>query len=353
MSSSGPGEASTPAEGKDKRQRFERVLSRVKTVLKRGESSMSSKRQSQSVPSSQQPEAFEKPVQATKKSEPTAADKTTANRAKYENMAGVTKMSRSQLLEERAKKLGERFGLELTATDYQPKATSTADDTVLRMDKSIRMRVRRSCHKCDTVFTQAKECPSCQHVRCSQCVRHPPKRTEAELQASRERRAAILKANKENAPIIPDWDYEYNAKDFVLTRPRKTVPGELVHRKPRQRVRRNCHECQTLFAVGVKVCQNCEHVRCTDCPRDPAKKDKYPFGYPGDEFGPYSIPHYECTKCKSIYPTGAEDGVECKKCGNPKSDDSPRAKPRKVEPEPDPEIMKKINEKLEALRVSA
>lgn len=282
-------------------------------------------------------------------------------------MAGVSKLSKNQLLEERAKKLGERFGLELTSAEWQ---TVSPDETVLRMDKSIRMRVRRTCHKCSTTFTHAKECPSCQHVRCTKCVRHPPKRTEAELAASRERRAALIKANKENAPIIPDWN-EKPEKKMVLTRPRKNGP-DLVHRKPRQRVRRNCHECQKMFISGNKTCEGCGHIRCTDCPRDPyvfypqyhslhepltncndrAKKDKYPFGYPGDEFGPNSIPHYECEKCKTLYPTNAANGTECKSCGNPKTDASPRAKPRKVEPEPDPEILKQIQLKLSALSVT-
>jgi hypothetical protein len=49
------------------------------------------------------------------------------------------------------------------------------------------------------------------------------------------------------------------------------VPGapDLVLKKPTQRVRRTCHQCQTLFAPHTKTCANCSHVRCTDCPRDP------------------------------------------------------------------------------------
>jgi hypothetical protein len=353
MSAPAPGGASTPVEGKEKKG-FGRVLSRVKTVLKRGEGS-SSKRQSQ-VLSGPKPTAAASTTAAgttsktetTKKTEQTAADRSAAARAKYEAMAGVSKLSKNQLLEERAKKLGERFGLELTSAEWQ---TTSPDETVLRMDKSIRMRVRRTCHKCSTTFTHAKECPNCQHVRCTKCVRHPPKRTEAELAASRERRAAIIKANKENAPIIPDWD-DRPEKGLVLTRPRKTGGQDLVHRKPRQRVRRTCHECKTMFVTGTKTCGGCGHVRCTDCPRDPPKKDKYPFGYPGDEFGPSSIPHYECVKCRTLYPTNAAHGTECKSCTTAKSDDSPRAKPRKVEPEPDPEILKQIQLKLSALKVT-
>jgi hypothetical protein len=55
--------------------------------------------------------------------------------------------------------------------------------------------------------------------------------------------------------------------------------------------------------------------------------------------------------CKTLFPTGAENGTKCRICQTEKSDDSPRAAPRKVEPEPDPEIMKKIEEKLRALKV--
>lgn len=82
------------------------------------------------------------------------------------------------------------------------------------------------------------------------------------------------------------------------------------------------------------------------------KKTKYPLGYPGDVFGPNSVPHFECLKCRTLYPTEAENGTKCKKCGTEKSDDSPRAQPRKVEPEPDPEVMKSLGEKLAALRVA-
>lgn len=191
-------------------------------------------------------------------------------------MEGVSKLTRSQLFEERAKKLGERYGLDIKLSELQ---TGSPDDTVLRMDKPIRMRVRRTCHKCSATFSSAKECPNCQHARCTKCTRYPPKRTEAEIIASRERRAAIIKANKENAPIIPDYSYAYDDKKIVLTRPSKTGGQDLVHKKPRQRVRRTCHECQTLYISGNKTCDKCGHVRCTDCPRDPYVTPVYFISY--------------------------------------------------------------------------
>jgi hypothetical protein len=337
MSSQQQEAPSAPKEQKEKKG-LGKFLSRAKTVLKRGEGS--SKRFSTM---SAQAGAPSKPAEAKS----TPLTKAQEARARYEAMQGVSKLSKSELLEERAKKLGERFGLELSVNEWQ---TATPDDTVLRMDKPIRMRVRRTCHKCNATFSAAKECPNCQHVRCTKCSRHPGKRTEEERIASREKRAALIKAQKENAPIIPD--YSVKPKQVALKKPSKTGGQDLVYKKPRQRVRRTCHECQTVFVTGIKTCDKCGHLRCTDCPRDPPKKDKYPLGYPGDVFGPKSVPHYECENCKTLYPTGADNGVACRKCGKEKSDASARAQPRKVEPEPDPEILKQLEARLGALKVA-
>ena len=174
-------------------------------------------------------------------------------------------MPRSQIYEERARKLGERFGLEIPKSEWH----STEGDA-LRVEKPIRMRVRRTCHKCGVVFGAARECPGCEHVRCTKCARHPPRRTDEEKAASRVKRAAIIKANKENAPIIADYRIDAAKKeDIVLRRARKAEVQDLVYKKPRQRIRRNCHQCGTLFVKGSKDCEKCGHVRCSDCPRDP------------------------------------------------------------------------------------
>ncbi|KAL6808031.1 hypothetical protein GGI42DRAFT_262163 [Trichoderma sp. SZMC 28013] len=356
MSSSAQPEGSLPKAEKEKKG-IGKVFSKVKGVWRRGDSA-GSKRQSPAVATSAAVNVSDvaAPVTIT---EPRVEDapkspsishvavKTSEARAAYENMAGVNKLSKLELFEERAKKLNERFGLEIQPMQWH---NAIPSDTVLRMDKPIRMRIRRTCHRCNATFGAAKECPNCNHNRCTKCTRYPPKLSEAEAIASRERRAAKIKANRENAPIQPDYGPE--DKKFVLTRPSKTGGQDLVHKKPRQRVRRTCHECQTLFTAGTKTCERCSHVRCTDCPRDPPKKDKYPFGYPGDEFGPNSVPHYECEKCKAVYPTDAANGTECRKCKNPKSKSSPRARPRKVEPIPDPDVVKQIQVKLDSLKVT-
>ena len=172
-----------------------------------------------------------------------------------------TKIPRSQIFAERAKKLGEMYGLELKPSEWH-----STEGHVIRVEKPIRMRVHRKCHLCTTSFGLGKECPKCKHPRCKQCPRVPAKRTEAEREESRKKRAAIIKERAEKAPIIPDWDP--TPKKIVLKRPAKEGGQDLYYRKPRQRIRRTCCECKALF-TGSKTCGGCQHTRCTDCPRDP------------------------------------------------------------------------------------
>lgn len=305
------------------------MLTRVKTVFKSREPARDSKRLS-AAPAKAGP------------STTTAAPSTSraaAETKKDDQAPAPTKIPRFQIYEERAKKLGERYGLEIKPSEWY-----STEGHALRVEKPIRVRVHRECHKCGHTFGVAKECPSCQHVRCKECQRRPPKRTEAEREASRRNRAALLKERAENPPIIPDWNPI--EKKVVLTRPAKRGGQDLVHKKPRQRVRRNCCQCETLFITHNKTCPGCQHVRCTDCPRDPPKKDKYPYGYPGDEFGAKSIPRYECKECKTVFPADATAETECSKCSHKMGDNSARAKPRRVEPEPDPEVWKSLQAKL-------
>ncbi|CAH0021944.1 unnamed protein product [Clonostachys rhizophaga] len=345
MSSSGPpGGGRTPLKEEKKEKSFTKLLTRARTILKR---EGSSKRGSGS--GLGETEAPKEPPKAAAPPQLTSAQ---AARARYEGLQGVSRLSKAALFEERAKKLGERYGLEIKTTDWKTITIDPADDTVLRVNKPIRMRVRRTCHRCEANFTTTKECPSCQHTRCVKCTRYPPRRTEEEKIASRERRAELIRTQKENAPLIVD--YRIDQKPVVLKKPSKTGGQDLIYKKPRQRVRRNCHECARLFPPGSKTCEGCGHIRCTDCPRDPPKKDKYPLGYPGDEFGPSSVPHFECHSCKTLYPPGSENGTKCKSCGQEKTAASVRARPRKVEPEIelDPAILEKIEARLQALRVS-
>jgi hypothetical protein len=49
-----------------------------------------------------------------------------------------------------------------------------------------------------------------------------------------------------------------------------------TYKKVRMLVRWYCHNCDQLFMRGSKTCSSCEHSRCDDCRRVPAKKVKSP-----------------------------------------------------------------------------
>lgn len=123
------------------------------------------------------------------------------------------------------------------------------------------MRIHRQCHRCHTTFGSSKTCVGCEHTRCTKCPRYPPKKTSD-------------KKGKE--PAVPgtgviEADNYWGLRDVIELRKPNPRPGgqPLVRKKPMQRVRRTCHECQTMFTASAKICANCQHVRCADCPRDP------------------------------------------------------------------------------------
>ncbi|KAG6002479.1 hypothetical protein E4U54_000882, partial [Claviceps lovelessii] len=110
----------------------------------------------------------------------------------------VSKMSKMKISEERARKLGERYGAVFEPTDF---LNMDPTETVHRVDKPIRMRPTEA----------ADTSPNLEEM-------------EAE---------AVVEANRENSAILADlfWgDYQPQLK-----RPSKTGGQDLVHRKPRQR----------------------------------------------------------------------------------------------------------------------
>lgn len=96
-----------------------------------------------------------------------------------------------------------------------------------RVPKNIRMRVRYTCHNCQTSFGHDKTCISCQHQRCAKCTRYPPKK-------DRKKRLAEPSA-------IPQPLSEENSQNCT------------------------CHECQTGFDKSAEECPNCHHKVCERC----------------------------------------------------------------------------------------
>jgi hypothetical protein len=157
------------------------------------------------------------------------------------------------------------------------------------------MRIHRNCHLCNTIFGRSRTC-TCGHNRCKLCPRYPLKKDKS---APMEGAGALAASG-----YIEVDDFASMTDNHVLTIPSRTGGQVLVRKKPVQRVRRTCHECSTLFKSGVKICTLCNHRRCADCPRDPAKKKYYPDGYPGDAPSATSIApiKYNCHKCNKTFP---------------------------------------------------
>lgn len=75
------------------------------------------------------------------------------------------------LMEEKARSLFAKYGLNMLPDDWSPYVREDAQ----RVEKKIRLRVRRTCHICSTVFGSDKLCKKCEHNRCKKCPRYPPK----------------------------------------------------------------------------------------------------------------------------------------------------------------------------------
>jgi hypothetical protein len=173
---------------------------------------------------------------------------------------GSKKVSRVDMHAERAQKMAERFRVPIDTAQWSAAAKEKSKD-VHRVEKPIRMRIHRHCHRCNTVFGGNKVCVSCEHVRCKNCPRSPPKKTEKKA-----KEAPVPVAHA----IEPDDYWNLRDEAIVLTKPSKNPGAQpLVKKKPMQRVRRTCCGCASLFVSGTKTCATCSHTRCADCPRDP------------------------------------------------------------------------------------
>ncbi|KAF3907746.1 hypothetical protein AA313_de0209408 [Arthrobotrys entomopaga] len=69
-----------------------------------------------------------------------------------------------------ARQLAEKHGIEIPEVWPYAERPHAGE----RVEKPIRMRVRRYCHVCRTAFGSDKSCSSCGHKRCIECPRSPP-----------------------------------------------------------------------------------------------------------------------------------------------------------------------------------
>ncbi|TGO34346.1 hypothetical protein BHYA_0201g00090 [Botrytis hyacinthi] len=379
MSSSAQGAPRAPAvptipttSNDDKKKGLSRVLGRMKTVLKRsdgskrlsfaGKSSTSTTTGGPSVPKSTDQASKSKsiskptptpepskeipipipavaetklPTDTTTKTTTSSATKQQQSKSKSQSQSQSqpqpqpqpTKVSRAEINAERARKLAERFQLQIEPHEWQ---SLTGEKDVWRIEKPIRMRIHRTCHKCDTTYGVNKICTNCEHPRCTKCPRYPLKKKD-------KGKTAIANTGPTKVEVDREWK---KSEKLIMTLPSQKVGGQpLVRKKPTQRVRRTCHECSTLFTAGSKICTTCSHTRCADCPRNPSKKKKYPDGYPGDQ--PSSTnKKFACHKCDKTFPqhSSSDPKTSMQEC-------------TRLVPEPDPEVLRRVEEKLRGLSI--
>lgn len=164
----------------------------------------------------------------------------------------MTSKDTSALQEEKAKALFAKYGLTLEPGEWTTPVTGGAP----RVEKQVRMRIHRTCHRCQTTFGPDRICSNCQHTRCKKCPRFPGSKTKA----SKGKGVAA-------GGVAVDDGKTKNGE--ALTMPHRGTGKEMTRRLPTQRVRRTCHACETLFVGKAIQCEKCKHTRCPKCPRDP------------------------------------------------------------------------------------
>lgn len=228
---------------------------------------------------------------------------------------------------ERARLIAKKHDVELTG-DWPLPAKPAGE----RVEKPIRMRVHRFCHRCEASFGGEKVCPSCSHKRCKNCPRTPAKKDKK------------TKSKKKEKDIYAG-----------LTLPNKSGGEPLVHKYIRHRVHWKCHKCENDFAGEVE-CKSCSHKRCKRCERDPPRKKKAAVeGDDGDGFATTSRPKvkgvikWTCHQCQNAY-TGTK---ECASCGHQRCKACQRERvTSSKQKEPQKTTTEQIGDALKAISIS-
>ncbi|KAL8727316.1 MAG: hypothetical protein Q9181_005757 [Wetmoreana brouardii] len=185
------------------------------------------------------------PVTTQQTTEPKTAKPENARLAQTAAASGT-------IQEERARALFAKYGLTLEPGEWTTPIKPDAE----RVEKKIRMRVHRQCHRCQTTFGPDRICSKCKHNRCKKCPRFPTKR-------AKESKGKGVATIEETGPSIK-----------TLTITSRATGKQLSYKPVRQRVRWTCHVCFQTFKDRSRQCEGCEHDRCDECPRQPPKREK-------------------------------------------------------------------------------
>ncbi|KAI9721941.1 MAG: hypothetical protein M1812_001899 [Candelaria pacifica] len=310
----------------------------------------------------------------------------------FAQQATTAAVSSPGLQQEKARAMFEKHALTLEPHEW-PSGGARKE----RIEKPIRLRIHRHCHRCQSDFGPDKSCLNCAHKRCTKCPRSPGKgpRDRGDHQDSKASEPEVEEHVVENSEVgkseaaklevsqpeiekpeaeqvliekleVEILETSSTPKLTVLTKLAKNGRTDLVHKPVSQRIHRICHKCETEFFHEEKICAYCRHLRCKICPRDPPKADKYPDGYPGDadlELGQESelyIPpkrvfkkirrriRWTCHACSTLY---YEKSKLCSSCQHRRCRDCARDPPKKIMPVPSAELLKSIEDKLAHLGV--
>ena len=160
--------------------------------------------------------------------------------------------------EEKARALFAKYGMTLEPGEWTPTWKGDAG----RVEKHVRLRIHRQCHRCQTTFGPEKICNNCSHTRCKKCPRFPTK--SAKDPESKDVAAEATPLAVSGAPVS---NTRMRTKSLTLSK--QLTGNELIRRIPAHRVRRTCHKCSTLFMGKATECTSCKHMRCPQCPREP------------------------------------------------------------------------------------
>lgn len=99
---------------------------------------------------------------------PTDDSKTQETKAPLdEPRSPETSRESNKIQEEKARALFAKSDITLGINEWKP---PFKDDAVW-VQKKVRMRIHRQCHKCQTLFGVDRECLECGHTRCKKCPR--------------------------------------------------------------------------------------------------------------------------------------------------------------------------------------
>ncbi|KUL90927.1 hypothetical protein ZTR_00742 [Talaromyces verruculosus] len=243
-----------------------RLLSRVGSVFRRASRRTKSTVSAQQIEESRGPEA----ITTITPDAPQPSQTSTA--------AGVTAPTRdttqvipwSDIQQERARALFAKYGLTLEPQEWM----SPRNYEVKRVEKPIKMRVRRTCHRCQTTFGSDKVCRNCQHVRCKVCPRYPPARTKEEKEARALAKAKGKQPEKPSdtptaAADIEPSDDTRKMERTPLTMESRTGGQDVIYKEIKQ-------PCDTFYVPGENICATCGEEKGPNSRRDPPKKKEKP-----------------------------------------------------------------------------